>query len=158
MNDEAYMQMAIAEAKKAELLDEVPIGCIIVKNDKVIATAFNERETTQQSTAHAEILAIQKANAAVGSWRLEDCTLYVTLEPCPMCAGAILLSRIKRVVYGAKDCKGGCIESCMHMYDTEGFNHYPQITNGVLEKECGLLLSEFFQHKRAQKKQNKNMK
>jgi len=158
MNDEAYMQMAIAEAKKAELLDEVPIGCIIVKNDKVIAAAFNERETTQQSTAHAEILAIQKANAAVGSWRLEDCTLYVTLEPCPMCAGAILLSRIKRVVYGAKDCKGGCIESCMHMYDTEGFNHYPQITNGVLEKECGLLLSEFFQHKREQKKQNKNIK
>ncbi len=158
MNDEAYMQMAIAEAKKAELLDEVPIGCIIVKNDQVIATAFNERETSQQAIAHAEILAIKKANAFIGSWRLEDCTLYVTLEPCPMCAGAILLSRIKRVVYGAKDRKGGCIESCMHMYETAGFNHYPQITGGVLEKECGLLLSDFFQHKRDKKKQNKDRK
>lgn len=151
MTDEAYMKLAIAEAKKAALIDEVPIGCIIVKDDRVIASAYNERETSQQAIAHAEILAIKKANEVIGSWRLEGCTLYVTLEPCPMCAGAILLSRIERVVYGAADPKGGCLESCMHMYDTKGFNHYPFICGGILAKDCGMLLSDFFKQKRMKK-------
>lgn len=152
MNDEAYMELAIEAAKQAELIDEVPIGCVIVKDDKVIASAYNERENSQQAIAHAEILAIQKANEVLGSWRLEGCSLYVTLEPCPMCAGAILLSRIERVVFGAFDKKGGCLGSCMNMYEIKGFNHYPIITGGVLEKDCGRLLSEFFKKKRINKK------
>lgn len=151
MTDEACMELAIAEAKKAAFIDEVPIGCIIVKDNQVIASAYNERESSQQSIAHAEILAIKKANEAIGSWRLEHCTLYVTLEPCPMCAGAILLSRIERVVYGAADPKGGCLESCMHMYDTKGFNHYPVICGGIMANECGMLLSDFFKQKRLKK-------
>ncbi len=152
MNDEVYMKLAIDEAKKAEMIDEVPIGCVIVKDDQVIASAYNEREVSQQSIAHAEILAIKKANELLGSWRLDDCTLYVTLEPCPMCAGAILLSRIERVVYGAADPKGGCLESCMKMYDTKGFNHYPLVCGGVLAEECGSLLSDFFRRKRMSKR------
>ncbi len=122
--DEKYMKAAIKEALKAELIDEVPIGAVIVHDGKIIARAHNLRETKQRSTAHAEILAIEKACKKLNSWRLEGCTLYVTLEPCPMCSGAILQSRIERVVYGAKDPKGGCIESCMQMYDIKGFNHY----------------------------------
>ena len=152
MNDEKYMKFAIAEAKKAEIIDEVPIGCVIVKDDQVIASAYNEREISQQSIAHAEILAIKKANELLKSWRLDGCTLYVTLEPCPMCAGAILLSRIERVVYGAADLKGGCLESCMKMYDTKGFNHYPLVCGGVMAEECGSLLSEFFRRKRMSKR------
>jgi len=152
MSDEAYMLLAIEEAKKAELMDEVPIGCIVVKDNKVVASAFNERENSQQAIAHAEILAIKKANEVLGTWRLEDCTLYVTLEPCPMCAGAILLSRVARVVFGAFDKKGGCLGSCMNMYETKGFNHYPAVSGGVLEKECGALLTKFFKKKRYNKK------
>ncbi|NBJ64331.1 nucleoside deaminase [bacterium c-19] len=152
MNDEKYMKFAIAEAKKAEIIDEVPIGCVIVKDDQVIASAYNEREISQQSIAHAEILAIKKANELLKSWRLDGCTLYVTLEPCPMCAGAILLSRIERVVYGAADLKGGCLESCMKMYDTKGFNHYPLVCGGVMAEECGSLLSDFFRRKRMSKR------
>ena len=152
MNDEKYMKFAIAEAKKAEIIDEVPIGCVIVKDDQVIASAYNEREISQQSIAHAEILAIKKANELLKSWRLDGCTLYVTLEPCPMCAGAILLSRIERVVYGAADLKGGCLESCMKMYDTKGFNHYPLVCGGVMDEECGSLLSDFFRRKRMSKR------
>ena len=152
MNDEKYMKFAIAEAKKAEIIDEVPIGCVIVKDDQVIASAYNEREISQQSIAHAEILAIKKANELLKSWRLDGCTLYVTLEPCPMCAGAILLSRIERVVYGAADLKGGCLESCMKMYYTKGFNHYPLVCGGVMAEECGSLLSDFFRRKRMSKR------
>ena len=152
MNDAKYMKFAIAEAKKAEIIDEVPIGCVIVKDDQVIASAYNEREISQQSIAHAEILAIKKANELLKSWRLDGCTLYVTLEPCPMCAGAILLSRIERVVYGAADLKGGCLESCMKMYDTKGFNHYPLVCGGVMAEECGSLLSDFFRRKRMSKR------
>ena len=152
MNDEKYMKFAIAEAKKAEIIDEVPIGCVIVKDDQVIASAYNEREISQQSIAHAEILAIKKANELLKSWRLDGCTLYVTLEPCPMCAGAILLSRIERVVYGAADLKGGCLESCMKMYDTKGFNHYPLVCGGVMAEECGSLFSDFFRRKRMSKR------
>lgn len=148
---EIFMAAAIAEAKKAELIDEVPIGCVIVKDNNIIARAHNLRETLQQSTAHAEILAIEDACKKIGSWRLEDCTLYVTLEPCPMCAGAILQSRISEVVYGAKDPKGGSIESCIKMYEHKGFNHYPKYIGGICEMECAELLKNFFKQKRASK-------
>ena len=114
---EEYMRAALREAEKAKKIDEVPIGCVIVKDDKIIARGHNLRETKQQSINHAEIIAIQKACKKVGSWRLEDCDLYVTLEPCCMCAGAILQSRIRTVIYGTADPKGGSIESTLHMYD-----------------------------------------
>lgn len=145
------MVEAIKEAKKAELIDEVPIGCVIVKDDKIIARGHNLRESKQRSTAHAEIIAIEKACRKLKSWRLEGCSLYVTLEPCPMCSGAILQSRIEHVVYGAKDPKGGCMESCMNMYEVKGFNHYPDVIGGVLEDECSSLLKTFFKRKREEK-------
>lgn len=150
--DEKYMKEAIKQAKKAESIDEVPIGAIIVHNDKIIARAHNLRESKQNAVAHAEIVAIQKACKKLGSWRLENCILYVTLEPCPMCSGAILQSRIERVVYGASDPKGGCIESCMQMYEVNGFNHYPKVTSGVLKEECSELLKNYFKQKRVEKK------
>lgn len=152
--DKIYMLEALKEADKAEKKDEVPIGCVIVKDGVIIARGHNLREQKQQASAHAEMIAIQKACKKLGSWRLDDCTLYVTLEPCPMCAGAILQSRIERVVYGAKDPKGGCIESCMNMYSYRGFNHYPLTSEGILEKECADRLKQFFQNKRKNKKAN----
>lgn len=154
--DEKYMKAAVKEAMKAESIDEVPIGAVIVLEDKIIARAHNLRETKQNSLAHAEILAIQKACKKLGTWRLENCTLYVTLEPCPMCSGAILQSRIARVVYGAADPKGGCIESCMQMYGIKGFNHYPEVTKGILKEECSELLKSFFKRKREEKKLRNN--
>lgn len=150
--NEKYMRLAIKEAEKAKKIDEVPIGAVIVKNDKVIAKAHNLREKKQQATAHAEILAIEKACRKLGTWRLEGCTLYVTLEPCVMCTGATILARIDHVIYGAKDAKGGCIESCIEMYDQQGFNHYPTYESGILEEECSKLLTDFFKEKRAKKK------
>lgn len=150
---EKYMKAALKEAYKAELLDEVPIGCVIVKDDKIIARGHNLRETKQQSINHAEIIAIQKACKKVGSWRLEDCTLYVTLEPCCMCAGAILQSRIPRVVYGAADPKGGSIESTMRMYEQDGFNHYPEVISGIMREACSQILTSFFRNKRKKKKE-----
>lgn len=158
MMEEKYMKLALKQAMKAYEKDEVPIGCVIVKDDKVIARAYNLRQTKQQAYAHAEMLAIQKACKKIGSWRLEDCELYVTLEPCPMCAGAILQSRMKRVIYGAKDPKGGCIDSCMKMYDTKGFNHYPEVLSGILEEQCSSILTQFFKEKREKKKQAKMQK
>ena len=152
-SDELFMWEAIKEAYKARKKDEVPIGCVIVKDNQMIARAHNLRESKQKSTSHAEILAIEQANEIVGSWRLENCTLYVTLEPCPMCAGAILLSRVERVVYGAADPKGGRVDSCMKMYDVSGWNHYPKVCSGILKDECSTLLKEFFAMKRKQKKQ-----
>ncbi len=143
-----YMKEALKEAKKALKKDEVPIGCVIVYQDQIIARAHNLRESKQQSIAHAEILAIQKACKKIGSWRLEDCTLFVTLEPCPMCAGAILQSRIKNVVYGACDFKGGSIESNFEMYKIKGFNHYPNTIGGIMKEECAQLLKDFFKSKR----------
>lgn len=150
--NEKYMKLAIKEAMKARDIDEVPIGAIIVKDDKVIARAHNLREKKQQATAHAEILAIEKACKKLGTWRLEDCVLYVTLEPCAMCTGATILSRINHVVFGAKDPKGGCVESCIEMYKQQGFNHYPTYESGILEEECSKLLSDFFKEKRKQKR------
>lgn len=150
--NEKYMKLAIKEAMKARDIDEVPIGAIIVKDDKVIAKAHNLREKKQQATAHAEILAIEKACKKLGTWRLEDCILYVTLEPCAMCTGATILSRIKHVVFGAKDPKGGCVESCIEMYKQQGFNHYPTYESGILEEECSKIISDFFKEKRKQKR------
>ncbi len=150
--DQMYMQLAIAEAEKAALLGEVPIGAIIVHNDKVIASAHNLRETTQNAVTHAELSAIQIACEAVGSWRLEETTLYVTLEPCPMCAGAILQSRIPRVVYGARDLKAGCVDSLYRLLNDSRFNHQCIVVDDVLAKECGNLLSSFFKTLRERKK------
>lgn len=151
MNNEKWMQEAIKQAKKAAQKDEVPIGCVIVKDDQIIARAYNKREMKQCSTAHAEILAIEKACKKLGSWRLEDCDLYVTLEPCPMCSGAIIQSRIRNVIFGAYDPKGGCMGSNMNINDVRGFNHYPDIEGGILQDECSCLLKEFFKAKRKKK-------
>lgn len=154
---EKFMKLAIKEALKAQNKDEVPIGAIIVKEGKVIARGHNLRESKQIASAHAEMIAIDKACKKLGTWRLEGCTLYVTLEPCPMCTGATILSRLDKVVYGANDPKGGCIESCIKMYEQKGFNHYPQYESGILKEECSLLLSDFFRKKREKKKQKKSM-
>ena len=150
-NDEYYMKLAIEEAKKAQKLGEVPIGAIIVKNNEVIASAHNLRETAQLPTAHAEHIAIERASKVVGSWRLEECRLYVTLEPCVMCAGAIVMSRIPKVVYGATDPKGGCSGSLMNLLEESQFNHRAEIVKGVLEQECGALLRNFFRELRLKK-------
>lgn len=153
--DEKFMKMAIAEAVKAEASNEVPIGAIIVCNNEVIATGYNTRETNQSATGHAEINAIKKANVSLGSWRLENCTLYVTLEPCPMCAGAIIQSRISRVVYGASDPKSGCVGSLMNLVEDERFNHQAKWEKGVLEAECAALLTNFFKKIRSRHKNGK---
>ena len=150
-NDEYYMKLAIEEAKKAQKLGEVPIGAIIVKNNEVIASAHNLRETAQLPTAHAEHIAIERASKVLGSWRLEECKLYVTLEPCVMCAGAIVMSRIPKVVYGATDPKGGCSGSLMNLLEESQFNHRAEIVKGVLEQECGDLLRNFFRELRLKK-------
>lgn len=153
--DEFFMEEAIKEAKKAEDLKEVPIGAVIVLNGEVIARAHNLRETNQSAVAHAELLAIEKACQAIDSWRLEQATLYVTLEPCAMCAGAILLARIQRVVFGAVDPKGGCVGTFMNLLQDERFNHQSEVVPGVLEQQCGQLLSQFFQGIRKRKKEEK---
>lgn len=151
------MQEAIKEAHKAGDIDEVPIGAVIVLNGEIIARAHNLRETRQSSIAHAEVLAIDDACRKLGTWRLEDAELYVTLEPCPMCAGAIMLSRIKKVVYGAKDPKGGCAGTFMNLLEDERFNHQSEVITGVLEAECGALLSDFFRQLRIKKKHMKKL-
>jgi tRNA(adenine34) deaminase len=154
-SDEYYMRLAIEEAKKAEEIGEVPIGAIIVKDGEVIARAHNLREKDQRSIAHAELLAIDEACKVTGSWRLEGTTLYVTLEPCAMCAGAIVLSRIEKVVFGANDPKGGCAGTLMNLLQEERFNHQAEVVSGVLKEECGEMLSAFFRKIRMEKKQRK---
>ncbi|OLO25243.1 tRNA-specific adenosine deaminase [Priestia megaterium] len=149
------MRLAIDEALKAKDKLEVPIGAVIVQNDEVIASAYNLRETEQRSVAHAELLAIDEACKKLGTWRLEDATLYVTLEPCPMCAGAIVLSRVKRVVFGAYDPKGGCAGTLLNLLEFEKFNHQAQVVGGMLEEECGSLLTTFFRELRQRKKAGK---
>ncbi|YCA11172.1 tRNA adenosine(34) deaminase TadA [Bacillus sp. AK128] len=150
--DLRFMKLAIEEAKKAESIGEVPIGAVLVKDGEVIASGYNLRESEQRSIAHAELLVIDQGCKELGSWRLEDTTLYVTLEPCPMCAGAIVLSRVSRVVYGAKDPKGGCVGTLMNLLEEPRFNHQSIVTSGVLEEECGNLLTNFFQTLRNKKK------
>lgn len=155
--DEYYMREAMKEAEKAKALTEVPIGAVIVMDGKIISRAYNLRETEQSAIAHAEVLAIEQACKATGSWRLENATLYVTLEPCPMCSGAIILSRVKRVVYGAVDPKGGCVETLMNLLQDDRFNHQSEVTSGVLAEECGELLTDFFRSLREKRKLAKKM-
>src|SRR5690625_386157 len=149
--DEKFMKEALEEAKKAALRNEVPIGAVIVYNDDIIARGSNIREESETTLSHAELVAIEQANKVVGSWRLEDCTLYVTLEPCVMCAGAIVQARIKRVVYGAIDPKGGCAGTLMNLLNESRFNHQVEVTSGVLEENCRVLLQDFFKQLRKKK-------
>ncbi len=151
--DQQFMSLALEEAKKAYALGEVPVGAVIVQRGRVISSGYNLRETGKKATAHAELLAIERACEALGGWRLPECTLYVTLEPCPMCAGAIINARIDRVVFGAYDSKAGSCGSVVNLFEME-YNHKPQLEAGVLEEECAELLKSFFKdlRERAQKR------
>ncbi len=153
--DEKYMRAALREANKAYNLHEVPIGCVIVHEDKIIGRGYNRRNTDHSALSHAEIAAIRSACRKIGDWRLEECTMYVTLEPCQMCSGAILQSRIPRVVIGCMNPKAGCAGSIINLLQMDGFNHKSEITRGVLEDECSSLLSLFFKELRAELKEEK---
>ena len=148
MQDEHYMQLALAEALAAFEENEVPVGAVIVHRSAVIAAAHNQREQLQDPTAHAEMIAITQAAALLGSWRLEDCTLYVTLEPCPMCAGAIVQARIPFVVYGATDRKAGAVTTLYQLLDDMRLNHRCEVRSGILADQCAELLREFFRRQR----------
>ena len=150
MNHEEYMRIALEEARKAFVKNEVPIGAIIVKNGEVIARAHNTRESDQSAIAHAEIIAIQRANETLQSWRLDSCSLYVTIEPCQMCSGAIIQSRIENVYYGATDLKSGAHQSVLNLYDYP-FNHKVNLESGILEEECSEILTNFFRKLRSKK-------
>ena len=150
--DEKFMKAAITQARKAHAIDEVPIGCVIVQNDKIIARGYNRRNNDKNTLAHAELSAIRKASKKTGDWRLEDCTMYVTLEPCQMCAGAIVQSRMKRVVIGSMNAKAGCAGSILNLLQMQQFNHQVEITRGVREEECSQMLSQFFRELRERKK------
>ncbi|AIQ61884.1 adenosine deaminase [Paenibacillus stellifer] len=155
LEHEQWMREAIAEARKAEALGEVPIGAVIVQGGAIIGRGYNLRETTLDSTAHAEMVAIREASKALNSWRLLDCTLYVTLEPCPMCAGAMVQSRVPRTVYGTPDPKAGCAGTLMNLLEEPRFNHRTEIISGILQEECAELLTSFFRRLR-QKRQSKS--
>ncbi len=148
-----WMAEAILEAKKAEAILEVPIGAVIVQDGRIIGRGHNLRETTYDSTAHAEMIAIRDASQTLDAWRLLNSTLYVTLEPCPMCAGAIIQSRVDRVVYGAPDPKAGCAGTLMNLLQEQRFNHRSEVVAGVLQEECSQLLSQFFRRLRKAKNQ-----
>ncbi|MGN1160519.1 MAG: tRNA adenosine(34) deaminase TadA [Lachnospiraceae bacterium] len=156
--DMKYMRAAIREAKKAYALGEVPIGCVIVYQDKIIGRGYNRRNTDKSTLAHAEITAIRKASKKMGDWRLEDCTLYVTLEPCQMCAGAIVQARVKRVVMACMNPKAGCAGSILNILDMPQFNHQVEMTKGVLEEECSTMLSTFFKELRIRNKREKEQR
>ena len=147
-----FMQLALREAEAAAEEDEVPIGAVIVHGGRVIASAHNQREQLRDPTAHAEMIAITQAAGVLGDWRLEHSTLYVTLEPCPMCAGAIVLARVARVVYGAADPKAGAAESLYRLLDDERLNHRAEVTAGVMVDQCSAILSQYFANKRRQGK------
>lgn len=149
--DERYMKEAIKQAKKAYALKEVPIGCVIVYEDKIIARGYNRRNTDKNTLSHAEILAIKKASKKLGDWRLEDCTLYVTLEPCQMCAGAIVQARVSRVVIGSMNPKAGCAGSILNLLEMDEFNHQVDVERGVLNDACSDMLTTFFKELRAEK-------
>lgn len=150
--DEHYMKIALKEALKAKEKDEVPIGAVLVENGKIIAKGHNLRETSFDPTSHAEINAIRKACKKKKTWRLENTTIYVTVEPCSMCAGTILWARIKKVVYGAKDFKGGALGTTYNLYNVPGLNHYPEVVGGILEEQCSEIITNFFKEKRNSKK------
>lgn len=151
-----WMNEAVKEAQKAQALGEVPIGAVIVKDQEIIGRGHNNRETQFAATGHAELIAIQAANQELQAWRLEGATLYVTLEPCPMCAGACVLSRLDRVVYAARDPKGGCSGSLMNLLQEDRFNHQVEVIEGVLAQECGQMMSNFFRDLRMRKKKKQN--
>lgn len=155
--DEAYMKQAIAQAKKAYAKGETPIGCVIVFGDKVIARGYNKRNMKKNTLAHAEIIAIHKASRVLGDWRLEGCTLYVTLEPCPMCAGAIVQARIPRVVVGGMNPKAGCAGSVLNLLQSPGFNHQVSLITDVRGEECSALMSSFFKELRLGRWDEKNL-
>ena len=155
--DEKYMREALRQARKAEALLEVPIGCVIVQNDKIIARGYNRRNTDKNTLSHAELNAIRKASKKTGDWRLEDCTMYITLEPCQMCAGAIVQARMGRVVIGAMNPKAGCAGSILNLLEMPEFNHQVQVERGVLEEECSTMLSDFFRMLRKKKPKRKNV-
>lgn len=142
--DEKYMKMAVKLAKKASSMGEVPIGCVIVYEDRVIGRGYNRRKTDKNTLSHAEITAIRKASRVIGDWRLEGCTMYVTLEPCQMCSGAIVQARMDRVVIATMSPKSGCAGSILNLLQMEEFNHQVEITKGVLADECSAMLSDFF--------------
>ena len=153
-----YMKEALQQAKKAYALGEVPIGCVIVYEDKIIARGYNRRNTDKNTLAHAEITAINRASKKIGDWRLEDCTLYVTLEPCQMCAGAIVQSRITNVVMGCMNPKAGCGGSILNILEMPEFNHQVNVLRGVMEEECSQILQDFFKELRIRNKEEKAAK
>ena len=148
MTHEQYMELALAEAGQAAALGEVPVGAVIVKDDKVIAQAHNMREQWLDATAHAEVIAIREACAALRNWRLSGCTLYVTVEPCPMCAGAIYNSRVDTVIFGCRDNRAGAVESLFNVLSHPLLNHQPQVIGGILEDRCAAIVKDFFQDRR----------
>lgn len=156
--EQRFMKEAIRQAKKAQKLEEVPIGCVIVSQGKIIARGYNRRNTDKNTLSHAELNAIRKASKKLGDWRLEGCTMYVTLEPCQMCAGALMQSRIDEVVIGSMNPKAGCAGSVLNLLEMEGFNHKVKVTRGILEEECSQMLSSFFKELREKKKQQKALK
>ena len=151
MDDRYFMEQALSLAKESAAEGEVPVGCVIVRGEEIVGRGRNRRETAKTALGHAEIEAIAEACRKLGGWRLWECTLYVTLEPCPMCAGAIVNARIPRVVYGAKDRKGGACGSVCNLFSME-FNHHPQVESGLMEEQCQALLTEFFQNLRVELK------
>lgn len=156
--DERFMREAIRQARKAGALMEVPIGCVIVYEGKIIARGYNRRNTDKNTISHAELNAIRKASKKLGDWRLEGCTMYITLEPCQMCAGAIVQARVSRVVIGSMNPKAGCAGSILNLLEMEQFNHQVEVTRGVLEQECSEMLSGFFRELRELKKREKEMR
>lgn len=151
--DERYMREALRQAKKAYALKEVPIGCVIVQGERIIARGYNRRNTDKNTLSHAELNAIRKASKKTGDWRLEDCTMYITLEPCQMCAGAIVQARMGRVVIGAMNPKAGCAGSVLNLLEMPEFNHQVEVERGVLQEECSRMLTGFFQDLRKSKRQ-----
>lgn len=156
--DEKYMKEALKQAKKAWALWEVPIGCVIVHEDRIIARGYNRRNTDKTTLAHAEITAIKKACRKIGDWRLEECTMYITLEPCPMCAGAIVQARIPRVVVGSMNAKAGCAGSVLDILNEPRFNHQVRFEHGILQGECTTMLQTFFKELRAKNKAEKEQR
>ena len=150
--EEKFMKAALRQAQKAAKMDETPIGCVIVYEEKIIARGYNRRNTEKNTLAHAELSAIRKASKKLGDWRLEGCTMYVTLEPCQMCAGAIVQSRMDKVVIGAMNPKAGCAGSVMNLLPIPAFNHQVALDSGILEKECSSILTNFFKALRQKKK------
>lgn len=154
MTNEDYMKEALKEALKAKEMDEVPVGAIVVKNGIIISRAHNLRESSQQANAHAEMIAIQKASEELKTWNLRECDLYVTLEPCMMCTGAIILSRIHHLYYGTSDPKGGCVDTLIQIKEIKHINHHPNVTSGIMKEECARILTDFFREKRKKPKRN----